>query len=204
LADLGNPASYKVEPTESWRRIKARIQSKKQQAVLMKVAAWREREAQMKDVPRGRIIKDDALGEIAIQMPGTREALMQLRLLPRGSADSVIGKGILGAVAEAQAMNPAEIPSPKGRGDELTPAQEAIAEVLKLALKVVSERANIAPKLLASTSDIEAMAVDDSAKVDAMHGWRLEVFGKTAIDLKHGRAVLGIEKGRAAILPRPI
>jgi ribonuclease D len=199
LADLADASNYRVDPENSWRRIKARIQSKKQQAVLMAIAAWREREAQTKNVPRGRILKDDAVGEIAIQMPQTSEAMHQLRLLPRGSADSSIGKGILAAVKDALARDPAEIPSPKGRGDEMTSSQEAAAEVLKLALKIVSERAGVAPKLIASSADIDAIAISDEANVPAMHGWRLEVFGNMALALKNGTATIGLEKGRAKI-----
>ncbi len=204
LADLADAETYRVDPKDSWRRIKARIQTKKQQAALMAVAAWREREAQNKDVPRGRILKDEAVGEIAIQVPTTREALQQLRLLPRGSADSPIGKGVLAAVAESQAMDPALIPSPKGRGEEMSASQEAVAEVLKLALKIVSESQGIAPKLLATTSDIDAIAVSDDAKVGAMEGWRRNVFGALALDLKNGRAVIGMAKGRAAILKQTV
>jgi ribonuclease D len=199
LADLANADNYRVDPAQSWRRIKARIQNKKQQAALMAVAAWREREAQTKNVPRGRILKDDAVGEIAIQVPQTTEAMHQLRLLPRGSADSSIGKGILAAVKEGLLWDPSTLPSPKGRGDEMSPSQEAAAEVLKLALKIVSEGAGVAPKLLASSADIDAIAISDAADVPAMHGWRRAVFGDVAIALKSGKATIGLEKGRAKI-----
>jgi ribonuclease D len=199
LAELANTDKYRVDPTQSWRRIKARIQNKKQQASLMAVAAWREREAQNKNVPRGRILKDDAVAEIAIQVPQSAEAMQQLRLLPRGSADSSIGKGILAAIKEAMNWDPATLPSPKGRGEEMTPSQEAAAEVLKLALKIVSESAGVAPKLLASSSDIDAIAVSDDANVPAMEGWRRIVFGEIAIALKNGKATIGLEKGRAKI-----
>lgn len=202
LEDLANPASYRVDPEQSWRRIKARIQNKKQQAALMAVAAWRERQAQDKDVPRGRILKDDAVGEIAIQVPQTREALLQLRLLPKGSADSVIGKGILEAVAQGLARDPATIPSPKGRGDDMSSSQEAAAEILKLALKIISERDGIAPKLIASSADIDAIAIDDNANVPALQGWRREMFGHVALDLKHGRAAITMDKGRVQIVKR--
>ncbi|MCA0432612.1 MAG: ribonuclease D [Proteobacteria bacterium] len=202
LADLANPDGYRVNPDDCWRRIKARIQNRKQQATLMAVAAWREREAQAKNVPRGRILKDDAVGEIAIQVPTSVEALQQLRLLPRGSAESVIGKGILAAVAEALARDPSTVPAPKGRGDEMSSAQEAAADVLKLALKIVSENEGIAPKLIASSADIDAIAVDDSADVPALHGWRRDVFGSFALDLKSGKAAIAFEKGRATIIRR--
>lgn len=199
LAELADATNYRVDPEQSWRRIKARIQSKKQQATLMAVAAWREREAQSKNVPRGRILKDDAVAEIAIQVPQSKEALQQLRLLPRGSADSNIGKGILAAVSEGLARDASEIPAPKGRGEEMSASQEAAAEVLKLALKIVSEREGIAPKLLASSADIDAIAISDSADVLAMQGWRRTVFGEIAIALKNGKATIGLEKGRAKI-----
>jgi ribonuclease D len=202
LEDLANPESYRVDPEETWRRIKARIQNKKQQATLMAVAAWRERLAQEKNVPRGRILKDEAVGEIAIQVPQSREALHQLRLLPRGSADSVIGAGILEAVAKGLARDPSSIPAPKGRGEEMNGAQEAAAEILKLALKIVSDKDSIAPKLIASSADIDAIAMDDNADVPAMQGWRRDVFGAVALDLKHGRAAIAMEKGRAQIVKR--
>ncbi len=202
LEELADPNTYRVDPEQSWRRIKARIQSKKQQATLMAVAAWREREAQAKNVPRGRILKDEAVAEVAVQVPQSKEALHQLRLLPRGSADSVIGKGILAAVAEGLARDPASIPAAKGRGEEMTSSQEAAAEVLKLALKIVSERENVAPKLIANSSDIDAIAVSDEADVPAMHGWRRAIFGELALQLKHGKALIGMESGRARIVKR--
>ena len=199
LEDLANPETYRVDPEQSWRRIKARIQNRKQQATLMAVAAWREREAQLKNVPRGRILKDEAIGEIAIQVPQNTEALQQLRLLPRGSAESVIGKGILVAVAEGLARDPASIPAAKGRGEEMTTSQEAAAEVLKLALKIVSEQQGIAPKLIASAADIDAIAVSDSAEVPALQGWRRDVFGSVALAIKNGQATIGMDKGCARI-----
>lgn len=202
LEELADPNTYRVDPEQSWRRIKARIQNKKQQAALMAVAAWREREAQAKNVPRGRILKDEAVAEIAIQVPQNKEALHQLRLLPRGSAESVIGKGILAAVAEGLARDPASIPAAKGRGEEMTSSQEAAAEVLKLALKIVSERENVAPKLIANSSDIDAIAVSDEADVPALHGWRRVIFGELALQLKHGKALIGMENGRARIVKR--
>jgi ribonuclease D len=202
LAELADASNYRVDPEQSWRRIKARIQSRKQQAALMAVAAWREREAQSKNVPRGRILKDDAVAEIAIQLPQTREAMQQLRLLPRGSADSSIGKGIMAAVLEGLNRDPDTIPAPKGRGDEMTTSQEAASEVLKLALKIISEREGIAPKLLASSADIDAIAISDTADVPAMQGWRRKVFGDVAIALKSGDAMIGLAKGRAQIIQK--
>ncbi len=200
LAELANPVTYTTNPEDSWRRIKARIQTKKQQAVLMSVAAWREREAQSKNLPRGRVIKDDAVGEIAIQMPRTREALGQLRLLGRGHADSSTGKDILSAVEAGLARDPETVPSPRGRGKEMTAQAESVSELLKLALKIVSEREGIAPRLVASSADIDAIAVDDNADVQAMHGWRRDAFGEIALAIKHGKAFIGMNGGRAALI----
>jgi ribonuclease D len=202
LEDLANPQSYIVDPEMSWQRIKARIQSRKQQAALMEVAAWREREAQRKDVPRGRILKDEAVGEIAIQVPRDRAALAQLRLLPRGYAENVLGTGILEAVERGLARAPDTIPAPRGRYETIPPDAEAIAEILKLALKIVSQNSQVAPKLLANTSDIEAFALDDTADVPFMHGWRREAFGNAALSIKQGKAVIGLKDGRAVILER--
>lgn len=199
LSNLTDPATYIVNPEESWRRIKARIQNKKQFGVLMSIAAWREREAQNRNVPRGRILKDEALAEIAIQMPQKPEAINDLRLVSKGTANSSMGGAILKAVAEGLARDPKTIPEFKGRNDEMSAAAQAAAEVLKLALKVACESEGIAPKLLASAAEIDAIAIDDEADVPLLHGWRREVFGNLALDIKHGKAFIGMENGRAKL-----
>jgi ribonuclease D len=199
---LTSPDTYRVDPEESWRRIKARIQSKKQFGVLMSIAAWREREAQSRNVPRGRVLKDEAVAEIAIQMPQKPDDINQLRLVSKGTANSSMGAAILKAVAEGLARDPKSIPDFKGRNDEMSAAAQAAAEVLKLALKVACENEGIAPKLLASSGEIDAIAVDDNADVPLLHGWRREVFGNLALDIKHGKAWIGMENGRAVLIKR--
>ena len=202
LGNLTDPTTYKVDPEQSWRRIKARIQNKKQQAVLMSVAAWREREAQTKNVPRGRILKDEAVAEIAIQMPQTPMDVNELRLVSRGTGNSAMGTGILKAVAEGLARDPKTIPDGRGKQDELSSAAQAAAEILKLALKITCEMHGLAPKLIASSADIEALAADDNAEIPAMKGWQREVFGQVALDLKHGKACIAMENGKAVIVKR--
>ena len=197
---LAAPATYVSEPENAWKRIKARLRSKKQLAVLMSVSAWREREARDKNVPRGRIVKDDVLAELAIQIPQTREALGNLRALGKGYATSRIGDGILEAVKLGLAMDPKTVPSPISEDDEVTDAQAAAAEVLKLALKILCEREGIAPKLVANGGEIEAIAIDDNADVPALKGWRRQIFGETALALKAGRALIGFRDGKAAIV----
>jgi ribonuclease D len=199
FSTLTNPATYRVDPEDVYKRIKARIQNKKQMSVLMSVAAWREREAQTKNVPRGRILKDEAVAEIAIQMPQNPAAINELRLVSRGTGNSAMGSAILKAVAEGLARSPSDVPDFKGRGDEMSAAAQAASEVLKLALKVVCETEGIAPKLLASASDIDALAVDDNAKIPLMEGWRYEKFGKLAVEIKQGLAFIGLANGRAII-----
>ena len=201
LATLCDPATYKVDPELSWKRIKARIQNKKQQAVLMSVAAWREREAQSRNVPRGRILKDEAVGEIAIQMPQTPQDVNDLRLVSKGTGNSQMGAALLKAVQHGLARDPETVPG-KPKFEEMSSGAQAAAEVLKLALKVVCENNGLAPKLIASSAEIEALAVDDAADIPAMKGWQFDMFGKVALDLKHGRAVIGMDRGKVVILQR--
>jgi ribonuclease D len=201
LAELADASTYIVDPDETWRRIKARIQTRKQQATLMAVSAWREREAQRKDVPRGRVLKDDAIGEIAIQVPQTRAALAELRLLPRNVAESQAGAGILEAIELALKRDPALIPLPRSKQEPIPPAAEALIEILKLALKIVSQNEQVAPKLLANSADIEAFALDETADVPFMHGWRRAAFGEAALRISHGKSVIGMKQGKAEILP---
>jgi ribonuclease D len=200
MAILSSPDTYIMNPSDAWRRIKLRLRSRKQLAVLMSLAAWREREAQSRNVPRSRVIKDDALAEIATQIPTTQESLAELRALPRGYAKSRIGDALLVAVKAGLEIDHKSLPQPDGRPEELTASAQAAAEVLKLALKIVSETEGIAPKLIASSADIEAIAASDSASVPLMSGWRRGLFGDVALELKSGRAVIGFKKGRAQIL----
>ena len=198
---LTNPATYRTEPEDAWKRIKVRLRAKKQLAVLMEIAAWREREARDKNVPRSRVLKDDAIAEIATQCPQTKESLNQLRALPKGMASSRIGDAVLKAVAAGLALDPKSLPQPDDGRDEMSDAAQAAAEVLKLALKVVCEKEGIAPKLVASSSDIDAVAENDEADVHLMHGWRRELFGDLALAIKRGEAVIGFEGGRVRVLP---
>jgi ribonuclease D len=198
---LTNPATYRTEPEDAWKRIKVRLRAKKQLGVLVEVAAWREREARDKNVPRSRVLKDDALAEIATQMPQTREALNQLRALPKGIASSRIGEAVLKAVAAGLAVDQKSLPQPDDGRDDMSEAAQAAAEVLKLALKVVCEKEGIAPKLVASSSDIDAVAESDAADVHLMKGWRRELFGDLALAIKRGEAVIGFEGGRVRVLP---
>ncbi|MCB1378351.1 MAG: ribonuclease D [Alphaproteobacteria bacterium] len=201
MAILTNPATYRNEPEDAWKRIKVRLRSKKQLGVLIAVSAWREHEARGKNVPRSRILKDDAVAEIAVQTPQTREALAGLRALPKGFAASRTGEAILVSVKAGLEMDPRALPQLDDGRDETSEQTQAASEILKLALKVVCGREGIAPKLVASAAEIEALADDDGADVPMMHGWRREVFGDLALALKRGEAMIGFRGGRVAVIP---
>ena len=197
---LANPATYRTEPQDAWKRIKVRLKSRKQLGVLVALAAWREHEARDKNVPRQRILKDDAVAELAVQAPQTKQALSELRALPKGFANSRTGEAILAAVKAGLETDPKSLPHFDHERDEASEQVQAAAEILKLALKVVCGREGIAPKLVASASDIEAVAEDDNSGVPLMHGWRRELFGNLAIAIKNGEALIGFNKGRVTIV----
>ncbi|CAN5527389.1 ribonuclease D [soil metagenome] len=200
---LTSPATYNTRPEDAWKRLRVRLRSKKQLAVLIAVAAWREREAQDRNVPRQRVVKDDALVEIATQMPQTVEALGALRALPKGFNKSRNGGALIEAVKAGLAADPKSLPALAGAQDEMSDSAQSAAEILKLALKIACEREGIATKLVASSADIDAVAADDNADVPLLKGWRRELFGKLALDLKAGRAVIGFRNGRADIIGAP-
>lgn len=200
MAALTDPSAYVVEPAEAWRRLKVRTGSKKFLAVLKTLAEWREYEAQGRDVPRGRVLKDDALLDIAGHAPKTTAELDGLRSVPRGFANSRAGQAILEAVARGLALPPSEIPVLE-RPERREPADSGLVDALKLLLRLKAEETQVAPRLIASASDVEALAADDRANVSALHGWRLELFGQAALDLKHGKVILKVEDGKLAVRP---
>ena len=200
MAILTTPATYISHPEDAWKRVKFRPRNRKQMAVLMAVAAWREAEAQERNVPRSRVLKDDAIGELAQQMPTSQEALKELRAVPRGHSGSRMGEAIVGAVKAGLAMEPADVPFVREERTILSEQASAAAEVLRLVLKVLCEQEGIAGKLIASTSDLEAIAMDDGADVPALQGWRRKVFGELALDVKNGKRGIVLANGRARIV----
>jgi len=189
---LTSPTTYSLEPTSAWKRLKMRVRKPAEFAVLQELAAWREREAQSRDVPRNRVIKDDAIYEIASQQPGTVEALGQLRTIPRGFERSRSAEDILSAVRRALEIPndklpklPKHRPAPNGNG--------AAVDLLKVLLKMISESHGVASKVIATVDDLEAIAGDDRADVPALHGWRRELFGETALKLKRGEIALAVD-----------
>jgi len=197
---LTSPRTYDFHPERAWERLKARVRKPKELAVLMEVAAWREQEAQSRDVPRSRVMKDDAVGDIATHAPTTLERLGSLRSLPKGFERSKWGADILAAVQRGLARDPAALPKIEKPRNNSNGA--AIVELLKVLLRMTSERHAVASKVIATVDDLEQIAADDNADVAALHGWRRELFGEAALALKHGRLALAIEKGRVVRVDR--
>ncbi len=197
---LTSPDTYRFEPEHAWERLKTRVRKPKELAVLIEVAAWREREAQARDVPRGRVLKDDVIGDIAIQAPTTIERLGGLRSLPRGFERSKWGEAIVQAVKHGLARDPKGLP----RLERPRPAAngQATVELLKVLLRMTAERHGVAAKVIATVDDLDRIAADDAADVPALHGWRRELFGEKALALKRGRLALSIERGRVVALER--
>jgi ribonuclease D len=168
--------------------------------VLIEVAAWREREAQTRDVPRSRVLKDDVIGDIAVQAPTTMERLGSLRSLPKGFERSRWGEAIIAAVTRGLARDHKKLPRlPR---PPAAPNGGATVELLKVLLRMTSERHGVAAKVIATVDDLDHIAADDEADVPAMRGWRRELFGEKALALKHGRLALAIERGKVAAVER--
>ena len=185
MAELTAPGTYRVEPEDAWRRLKPRTGNARFLAVLRELAAWRELEAQQRDIPRQRILRDEALMEIAANHPTNAADLARTRGLGKGLAEGKMGVAILDAVKrgmdvpEDQAPRlPDRVEVPRGLGP--------VVELLKVLLKMKCDQHDVAQKLLAGSADIDAIAADDNADVPALKGWRRELFGEDALRLKHG------------------
>jgi ribonuclease D len=197
---LTSPDTYRADPEHAWQRLKSRVRKPKELAVLIEVAAWREREAQSRDIPRGRVLKDDVLGDIAVQAPPTIERLGQLRSLPKGFERSKWGDAIVEAVNRGIARDPKTLPRlERSRG---IANGGATVELLKVLLRMTSERHAVAAKVIATVDDLENIAADDNADVPALKGWRRELFGNKALALKRGELALAVEKGRVVPVER--
>ena len=197
LAQLTSPSTYQQHPEDAWERFRARVRKPRDLAVLMEIAAWREAEAQSRDVPRSRVLKDDILVEIALAAPRSPEALSNLRSFPRGMENSRAGTQILAAIEQGLARDPATLPKLER---ERRSNGGATVELLKVLLRQVSEAHSVAAKMIATVDDLDAIACDDRAAVASLTGWRYAIFGEKALELKHGRLALTIEKGKVITL----
>jgi ribonuclease D len=190
MAILESRETYDLHPENAWQRLKMRVRKPIELAVLQKVAAWREREARARNVPRGRIIKDDAIYEVAQQQPKDAESLGRLRTIPKGWERSSAGAAIVEAVTEALAIPKADLPR-LPRQNHAPEGAAAAGEMLKVLLKLISEQEGVAAKIIASSDDLERIAAEgEKAEVAALHGWRRELFGDMALKLINGEVAL--------------
>ncbi|MDF1791159.1 MAG: ribonuclease D [Thalassobaculaceae bacterium] len=204
MAVLTDVATYRVELEDAWKRLKTRSTKPKFLAVLRALAAWREVEAQTRDIPRNRVLRDDALVDIAAQAPTSADELSRSRSFNRDSATGKTGRAILEAVTEALESPKETWPKVSDQRDK-PQGRQPVAELLRVLLKVQCDAFDVAPKLVASADDLDAIAADDNADVPAMKGWRKDVFGDAALAVKHGRLAFAFdpEKDRLALIDVP-
>lgn len=199
LQALLSPALYFVEPSAAWKRLKLRNIRPKELGPLVKLAEWREREAQEKNVPRGRIIKDDGLFELARMRPENTQSLSRARSIPRGFERSSSAQGIVKAINEGIALPKESLPE-LSRNERKAPPPADVIDLLRVLLKHACDYYQVAPKLIASASDLEALARSDKAPIPAMSGWRREIFGEQALRLKRGEISLKLKDGTLEIV----
>lgn len=190
MSVLESRETYDMHPDDAWQRLKMRLKKPIELAVLQRIAAWREREARSRNVPRGRVLKDDALYEIAQQQPKDAEAMSRLRTVPKGWERSSAGTAIIEAVNEALALPKADMPR-LPRQNQTSEGAAAAIELLKVLLKLVAEKQGVAAKIIANSDDIERIASEgEKADVGALKGWRRELFGEIALKLINGDVAL--------------
>lgn len=200
MAILTDPAVYRSEPEEAWRRLKPRSNDRRFLHLVRALAAWREREAQTRDLPRNRVLRDEAILEIAALAPKGPQDIARTRSLGKGQAESRIGRALVEVTAAALAEPESSWPPPPPRQQPLPKAP--VADLLRVLLKQVSETHQVAAKLIASSAELEQMAAEDEADVPALRGWRRELFGDLALDLKKGRLALTGGNGAVEMVRR--
>jgi ribonuclease D len=199
MDDLTDPALYDTDPEKAWKRLKPKKYSAKYLAAFKAVAVWRERAAQERDQPRGRILKDDAIDEIAAQAPTDPEAFNRLRSVPKGFGASRLGLELTEELKRVLADPEAHAPKLE-RPSHNQPAPPSVVELLKVLLKAKSDNAGVATKLIANVADLEKIALSDTAEVEALKGWRRQLFGEDALKLKRGEIALVLNGPRVEVV----
>lgn len=199
MAVLTRPETYRVDPERAWERLKIRSNNRRQLGLAKAIAAWREREAQRVNIPRGRLLKDEQIPEIASLAPDDAETLGKARGISSGFANGRTGASLLAVIAEAKALPDADLPKPD-RQREAPKASPALVALLKVLLAAVAEKNNVAPRLVASSDEIEALALDENAPNGVLEGWRREMFGETALRLIRGQIALSTQGKRIKIV----
>ncbi len=201
MGAMGDPSLYDTDPENAWRRLKPKRHAAKYLAVFRAAAAWRERTAQQRDQPRGRILKDEAIDELASQAPIDAAGLDRLRSVPKGFSGSRYGPELLEVIRTALKDPEGYAPKVEREQGPVTPAAGAVVELLKVLLKARAEDAGVASKLIATVADLEKIASNDRAETPALHGWRREAFGEDALKLKRGELALVLDGDRVRVVP---
>jgi ribonuclease D len=193
---LANPSGFAFEPEDAWKRLKLPSRNPVVLGRLKALAGWRETEARTKNLPRGRIVKDDTLGELAAHPPKTQDDLGRVRGLSAGWRTNDIGARLMAAVEAAKPLEPDEMPDREPRRPGLTKDSVLVSDLLKLLLKIRSKEAGVAPRLIARSDDLEALAAGVRKDLNILQGWRFDEFGRDALDLVEGRLAFAIENGK--------
>jgi len=199
MAVLAVPETYRPHPDTVWERLRPRTGNRRMLGMLRAAAAWREREAQRVNIPRGRLLKDESLLEIAAVAPTTAEALSRIRGVNRGFAEGKSGTGLVAALQAAAALPDDALPEAPGRNEGPRPSP-ALVSLLKVLLQAKCEEHNVAPKLLANSGDLDRLATEDAPDIPVLHGWRRDVFGADALLLKAGGITLGVDGKRIKLV----
>ena len=197
-AKLTNPATYHTEPADAWKRIKVRNMKPAQLRRMMHLASWRETEAQRRDLPRNRILRDETILDLAGTNPSSTEEFGKIRNFP-GGANGKLATPVLAILREVEAMPDSTLPDAMSEGRKPKPPA-AVMELLRVLLKHITDAEGIAPRLVASADELEALAIDDAAPIRAQTGWRHEVFGNAALRLKHGKIALAADGKRIRVI----
>lgn len=196
---LADPENYQSDPDDAWKRVK--IQSRKADVLgrLKAVAAWREREAQHKDLPRGRIMKDEALSEIAGHPPKQQQALAKIRGLSAAWAKNDIGARLMDVIEAAKPLPKDEIPA-RAQGPKLGKEGALVVDLLKLLLKIRSREMQVAARLITRSDELDMLASGERDGLNILNGWRYDIFGKDALDLVEGRIAFAVTNGTLTIM----
>lgn len=200
MSTLIDPATYESDPEHAWQRLKLRVRNRKSLAVMMELAAWRERLAQTQDVPRARILRDEALYDIANHAPTEPEQLGELRTLSEGFSRSQRAREIVEAVRRGLERDMRTVP-PLKQGQPLSAEASATVELLKVLLKACAAQHAVAPRLIADSADLERIATEQAPDVPALAGWRRTLFGDAALKLKRGEIALALDRGEVVVRP---
>jgi ribonuclease D len=200
MEKLADPANYRNEPSLAWQRIKAAGRNPVVLGRLKALAAWRELEAQDKNIPRGRIVRDETLADIASHPPKVQADLAKVRGLSGGWKDNEIGKRLMATLASAEPLPDAEMPARAPRGAPLGKEGALVADLLKLLLKIRSREIDVAARLMARSDDLELLAAGVRKNLALLEGWRFEQFGRDALELVEGKVAFTVVGGKLKIV----